>query len=339
MTFLGAFLGTGAQVRGRLAVLGRCAAPGCGALHRPNQQVISGAQKEQLRTGARDHEPAQVQVGVVGTALPGSQIDVKVVRVAAELAVQAGRVAALEGVAVADALADPVDAAAMLGRCPAPTPVRGVSGGAGATRVAGRLAAGRRPARTPAGRSERTRPAGGRRPRVGAPPGRGPGPGRPRRPGSRRRTSRRRWPLRPRPARRVPGRAGWLRARRRTAESAARCPPVGHRTVPTVRRPSGRRRAGVRRRWAWPTGTDRCRSPEDDRAVTVEQDPALAVPPDGPGQRECFRIPADCGQGTLVVGVIDADHLLFDDRAFVQFRGHVMGSHRGCPTATETPGR
>jgi hypothetical protein len=82
----------------------------------------------QFRAGAGDHEPAQVQVGVVGAALPGGQIGVEGVRVAVERAVHADRVVALEGVAGADALADLLDAAAMLSRCPAPPPAHGVAG-------------------------------------------------------------------------------------------------------------------------------------------------------------------------------------------------------------------
>ena len=84
------------------------------------------------------------------------------------------------------------------------------------------------------------------------------------------------------------------------------------------------------RAWLTSPGTPQPRTgpeglTEDDRPVTVEQDPVLAVPAHGPGQCERLGVLPDRGESRRVEGVVDADDFLLDDGALVQVGGDVVG--------------
>ena len=59
-------------------------------------------------------------------------------------------------------------------------------------------------------------------------------------------------------------------------------------------------------------------SAEDDGLVAVEQDPGLGVPADGAGEHLALHVAAGGGEGGGVVAVVDAHHVLLDDRALVE---------------------
>src|SRR4051812_33213350 len=66
---------------------------------------------------------------------------------------------------------------------------------------------------------------------------------------------------------------------------------------------------------------------EDDGAVAMPDDAVLAVPLHGASEDGPLDLGADAGELLGAVGVGDAGDVLFDDRAGVQFGGHVV---RGC---------
>jgi len=63
---------------------------------------------------------------------------------------------------------------------------------------------------------------------------------------------------------------------------------------------------------------------EDDGLVSVEQDPVVGMPADGPGQGEALGVTADGHQFGRAVRVVDPGHLLLDDRPLVQVSGDVV---------------
>jgi hypothetical protein len=58
--------------------------------------------------------------------------------------------------------------------------------------------------------------------------------------------------------------------------------------------------------------------------IAVVDDAVLAVPRHRPAQHGALDVGAQAGQVVDAVAVIDAHHVLFDDRPFVEIFGYVM---------------
>src|SRR5262245_54930721 len=63
---------------------------------------------------------------------------------------------------------------------------------------------------------------------------------------------------------------------------------------------------------------------KNDGTAPVEQNAMLGVPLNGSGEGEAFDVTPDRGQLLRLVTMVDPGNLLFDDRAFVERRGHIM---------------
>ena len=114
MTFSACSLVLARSRCGLVPVLARCAAAPGGALHRPRPDVVAGPLEEQLRAGAGDDVPAEVEVGVVGAALAECEVAVELVgSPRTRPASRTGQVA-LVGLAGGDVLPDPGDGARVL---------------------------------------------------------------------------------------------------------------------------------------------------------------------------------------------------------------------------------
>src|SRR3954453_19268889 len=74
---------------------------------------------------------------------------------------------------------------------------------------------------------------------------------------------------------------------------------------------------------------------EDDGPAAVDHDAVLGVPADRVGQRPRLRLPAPGSELLWAQVVVDAEHLLLDDRALVQVTGDVV---RGRPDELDAPG-
>src|SRR5436190_8574939 len=66
-------------------------------------------------------------------------------------------------------------------------------------------------------------------------------------------------------------------------------------------------------------------SVKDYGPIAVEQYPVFRVPGHRPGQDLCLDVPAGLGEALRGERVVHPDHVLLDDRALVQLRGHVVG--------------
>ena len=66
-------------------------------------------------------------------------------------------------------------------------------------------------------------------------------------------------------------------------------------------------------------------SAEHDGLVAVQHDAVFGVPFDGAGEHDVLDVTAQGGEGVDGHGVVDAFDVLFDDGAFVEFGGDVVG--------------
>jgi hypothetical protein len=67
------------------------------------------------------------------------------------------------------------------------------------------------------------------------------------------------------------------------------------------------------------------RSPEHHRLLPVEHHPVLSVPTHRSRQDHALHVAAELDQLVGRESVVDADHVLLDDRALVEILGNVVG--------------